>query len=252
MSTIVEKIVEESRRGRGEREGLVLVISGRFARLYSGDTKIGEEEVDNFDKYWKGILLNEELDIGDPPLRHYVRSEDETAVVLMEGKTPVPPELLGKILEENNVREVESIVRILHPNLVPPLEKVQRREEEPMTILTTTPALFAPPLHARLEEDEDNVKFEGSSIPIVPEVTISIKDLSLLSSVVENAIQDGFEIVERGKTTTLAKEIKYGLITVKIDHEESKLKIRYEDHFLLRQSDVIKTVLSTLLKGLTD
>jgi hypothetical protein len=62
-----------------------------------------------------------------------------------------------------------------------------------------------------------------------------------------NAIQDVFEIVEKGKTTILAKKIKYGLIIVKIDHEESKLDIRFEDHFLLRQKDVIGEVLKTLL-----
>lgn len=249
MSRIVEKIVEDSRRGHDEREGLVLVISGGFARLYAGDTKIGEEKVDDFDKYWKAILLNEELDIGDPPLRHYVRSEDETVVLLMEGKTTISPELLSKILEENNVREAESIVRILFSL---PTEKGQEHEElRPLLIHRTSPALYAPPIPAGFEEEEreeePKIRPEGASFPLVHEVTFSIKDPSIIRSMILNAIQDGFEIVEKGKTTILAKKIKYGLIIVKIDHEESKLDIRFEDHFLLRQKDVIGEVLKTLL-----
>ena len=251
MSRIVEKIVEDSRRGRDEREGLVLVISGGFARLYAGDTKIGEEEVGDFDKYWKAILLNEELDIGDPPLRHYVRSEDETVVLLMEGKTTISPELLSKILEENNVREAESIVRIL---LSLPTEKGQKHEGlRPPLIHRTSPALYAPPIPAGFEEEEreeePKIKPEGASFPLVHEVTFSIKDPSIIRSMILNAIQDGFEIVEKGKTTVLAKEIKYGQIIVKIDHEESKLNIQFVDHFLLRQKYVIEQVLKTLLES---
>jgi len=251
VSRIVEKIVEDSRRGRDEREGLVLVISGGFARLYAGDTKIGEEEVGDFDKYWKAILLNEELDIGDPPLRHYVRSEDETVVLLMEGKTTISPELLSKILEENNVREAESIVRIL---LSLPTEKGQKHEGlRPPLIHRTSPALYAPPIPAGFEEEEreeePKIKPEGASFPLVHEVTFSIKDPSIIRSMILNAIQDGFEIVEKGKTTVLAKEIKYGQIIVKIDHEESKLNIQFVDHFLLRQKYVIEQVLKTLLES---
>jgi hypothetical protein len=251
VSRIVEKIVEDSRRGHDEREGLVLVISGGFARLYAGDTKIGEEKVDDFDKYWKAILLNEELDIGDPPLRHYVRSEDETVVLLMEGKTTISPELLSKILEENNVREAESIVRILFSL---PTEKGQEHEElRPLLIHRTSPALYAPPIPAGFEEEEreeePKIRPEGASFPLVHEVTFSIKDPSIIRSMILNAIQDGFEIVEKGKTTVLAKEIRYGQIIVKIDHEESKLNIQFVDHFLLRQKYVIEQVLKTLLES---
>jgi hypothetical protein len=256
VSRIVEKIVEDSRRGRDEREGLVLVISGGFARLYAGDTKIGEEKVGDFDKYWKAILLNEELDIGDPPLRHYVRSEDETVVLLMEGKTTISPELLSKILEENNVREAESIVRILLslPLLSLPTEKGQEHEElRPLLIHRTSPALYAPPIPAGFEEEEreeePKIRPEGASFPLVHEVTFSIKDPSIIRSMILNAIQDGFEIVEKGKTTVLAKEIRYGQIIVKIDHEESKLNIQFVDHFLLRQKYVIEQVLKTLLES---
>jgi hypothetical protein len=251
VSRIVEKIVEDSKRGRDEREGLVLVISGGFARLYAEDTKIGEEKVGDFDKYWKAILLNEELDIGDPPLRHYVRSEDETVVLLMEGKTTISPELLSKILEENNVREAESIVRIL---LSLPTEKGQKHEGlRPPLIHRTSPALYAPPIPAGFEEEEreeePKIRPEGASFPLVHEVTFSIKDPSIIRSMILNAIQDGFEIVEKGKTTVLAKEIKYGQIIVKIDHEESKLNIQFVDHFLLRQKYVIEQVLKTLLES---
>jgi hypothetical protein len=271
VSRIVEKIVEDSKRGRDEREGLVLVISGGFARLYAGDTKIGEEEVGDFDKYWKAILLNEELDIGDPPLRHYVRSEDETMVLLMEGKTTISPELLSKILEENNVREAESIVRML---LSLPTEKGQEHEElGPLLIHKTSPALYSPPIPAgsffekvasffekvassipagfeeEEREEEPNIKLEGVSLPLVHEATFSIKDPSIIRSMILNAIQDGFEIVEKGKTTVLTKEIRYGQIIVKIDHEESKLNIQFVDHFLLRQKYVIEQVLKTLLES---
>jgi len=255
VSRIVEKIVEDSRRGRDEREGLLLVISGGLARLYAGGAIVCEEKVDDFDKYWKAVLLNEELDIGDPPLRHYVRSEDETMVLLMEGKKTISPELLSKILEENNVREAESIVRILLSLPISlPTEKGQEHEElRPLLIHRTIPALYAPPIPAGFEEEEreeePKIRPEGASFPLVHEVTFSIKDPSIIRSMILNAIQDGFEIVEKGKTTVLAKEIRYGQIIVKIDHEESKLNIQFVDHFLLRQKYVIEQVLKTLLES---
>jgi hypothetical protein len=121
MSKIIHIILEGSKKKPEEREGLVLLIANGIARLYSGENLLLEEEVSDFDKYWKSILLNEELNI-EELLGYDIYSTDKIAVILMEGRTPITQDLLRIILEQNNVRETESIIREIFPLSEPSIQ----------------------------------------------------------------------------------------------------------------------------------
>jgi hypothetical protein len=237
MSEVINKFLENSERTVEERESLILVVANRLARLYSGENLLLEEEVSDFDKYWKSILLNEELNI-EELLGYEVSSADETVVVLMEGKMAITPELLHKILEENNVKKAESIVRAMLPKVreKPPVIKPEMEERIPI--------LRAP----SIEVGEENVEVSALSFPVTFNITLSVKDPSILRSVVKNALQDGFEVTAiGGKKPILIKQVKYGEIRVEIDYEKLELTIQYEDHFFLRLREVTQRVLKTLL-----